>query len=45
MDGYLAKPIRSEAVDALLDGFPANLAAPKRPASGQPLADGLKLAG
>jgi CheY-like chemotaxis protein len=32
MDGYLAKPIRSEELHALLDGFPASLAPEKAPA-------------
>jgi CheY-like chemotaxis protein len=31
MDGYLAKPIRSEEVYALLEGFPANLATTEAP--------------
>jgi CheY-like chemotaxis protein len=33
MDGYLAKPIRSEELYALLDGFPENLALEKAPAA------------
>jgi signal transduction histidine kinase/CheY-like chemotaxis protein len=32
MDGYLAKPIRSEELHALLDGFPESLALEKAPA-------------
>ena len=35
MDGYLSKPIRSEELYALLDGFPGNLAPAKPPFFGR----------